>query len=82
MAQIIIADLERDEQPISDIWAVISLISENSKNHALDIEFQLELVLEDWDENKLESLQYIQTIKKWKKIAENNKFEFINQVES
>lgn len=72
MAKIYITELERDEQPISDIWAVIQMQLETN----LDVQFQLELLIEDWVVEKLHSYAGKKAIERWREIARKNNFEF------
>lgn len=79
-ATIVIKELEDfdDEKRISNIVTVIQMKSEFEN---IEIQFFLETIITDWDTSKLETNYYVQTIKKWKKTANNNAFNFNNEME-
>jgi hypothetical protein len=71
MSKIIIQELERDDSPVTDIWATIEMASEKV---GLGVQFQLEKLCLDWDMQKLESKEYKDHFDRWVKIAKNNRW--------
>jgi hypothetical protein len=74
MTKIIIQELERDDSPITDIWATIEMDSEMNNGR---VQFQLEKLLSDWDTAKVNGhFDYTIHFSRWFKMAEKNGYKF------